>query len=337
MELYLQKEYLKGQSLETVYFGGGTPSLLTVAELNSIMDIIHKHHSLQGDAEITLEANPDDLDLKKITELKGSPINRLSIGIQSFYDEDLNWMNRAHRAEEAQSALMNALHHGFENLTVDLIYGYPLLSHEKWNKNLQKVIDLGIPHISAYSMTVEARTALNHQITKGQSAPMDEEQSERQFIFLMETLSANGYEHYEISNFAKDKRYARHNSNYWKGIPYLGIGPSAHSYNGTHRSWNIANNSKYIASIKEKKLPQEQETLTSTNRLNEYIMTSLRTIWGIDFTYILGTFGAEHLHQLQSNAQQHLKSGHLYLHEDKLFLSQKGKLLADRIAADLFF
>lgn len=336
-EIILQKDYLQGATVETIYFGGGTPSLLSHAEIELIMETIHHHHNVAADAEVTLEANPDDLDIKKIIELRRSPVNRLSIGIQSFYEEDLQWMNRAHNAVEAHSALENLLFHGFENITVDLIYGYPLLDNEKWADNIQKVLSLGIPHLSAYGMTVETKTALHSMIAKGKYPPMDEQQSAEQFLFLIDTLTANGYEHYEISNFAKAGRYARHNSNYWKGVPYLGIGPSAHSYNGGQRSWNAANNHKYVQAIAEGILPQESEVLSSIDQLNEYIMVSLRTIWGMELDYIETHFGSDKLLEISRQMSHYIASRHLKQTNGTITLTKKGKLMADKIAADLFF
>ena len=242
-ELHLQKEYLKGQTIETIYFGGGTPSILPATDINLLLDTITQLHTVSADAEITLEANPDDLDKTKIQELRQTPVNRFSIGIQSFFDDDLLWMNRVHRAQEAEASVKRAQDAGFENITVDLIYGYPLLTDAKWKQNLDKVFELEVPHVSSYSMTVEPQTALASFIRNRKQPPMNEQQSAGQFSYLMEAMQIRGFEHYEISNFCKPGHYSRHNSNYWRGVSYLGIGPSAHSYNGRARQWNIANNS----------------------------------------------------------------------------------------------
>ena len=335
-ELQLQRPYLENQTVETIYFGGGTPSLLSASELNKIIDTVHQNFEVLNQAEITLEANPDDLGIEKLKELRNTAINRLSIGVQSFFDEDLKWMNRAHQAQEAETAVKRAQDFGLENITIDLIYGYPLLSDEKWNNNIQKTIDLAIPHISSYSLTVEPQTALDSFIKKGQQKPLDEMQSATQFKFLIQELTQNGFEHYEISNFAKPNQYAKHNTNYWRGIHYLGIGPSAHSFNGQSRQWNIANNAKYIQEITLKKVPFTLETLSLENKFNEYIMTSLRTQWGIDLAKIELDFGINYKNKLLTCADEYMNDNLLALDDEKLKLTPKGKLLADKIASDLF-
>lgn len=335
-EMDLRADYLENKSIESVYFGGGTPSLLTADEINRIFEKIHQHFQLTGEAEITLEANPDDLDDAKLTALAQTPVNRLSIGIQSFHQEDLLWMNRAHNAMEADAAIKRAQDKGFENLTCDLIYGYPLLTDEKWKRNMQKLIALQVPHISSYSMTVESRTALAHQIIKGKTQAMSDEQSARQMMQLIDTLEEAGYEQYEISNFAIDQRYAAHNSNYWRGIPYLGIGPSAHSFNGYSRSWNRANNPGYIQGINRNEPDLETESLTPSDRFNEYVMTSLRTKWGIDLSHISRVFGKNAVDEFLRNIAPHVQHGHVTQQKDIYTLSRSGKLLADQIASDLF-
>ena len=335
-ELQLQRPYLENQTVETIYFGGGTPSLLSASELIKIIDTVHQNFEVLNQAEITLEANPDDLGIEKLKELRNTAINRLSIGVQSFFDEDLKWMNRAHQAQEAETAVKRAQDFGLENITIDLIYGYPLLSDEKWNNNIQKTIDLTIPHISSYSLTVEPQTALDSFIKKGQQKPLDEMQSATQFKFLIQELTQNGFEHYEISNFAKPNQYAKHNTNYWRGIHYLGIGPSAHSFNGQSRQWNIANNAKYIQEITLKKVPFTLETLSLENKFNEYIMTSLRTQWGIDLAKIELDFGINYKNKLLTCADEYMNDNLLALDDEKLKLTPKGKLLADKIASDLF-
>lgn len=335
-ELQLQRPYLENQTVETIYFGGGTPSLLSASELDKIIDTVHQNFEVSDQAEITLEANPDDLGIEKLKELRNTAINRLSIGVQSFFDEDLKWMNRAHQAQEAETAVKRAQDFGLENITIDLIYGYPLLSDEKWNNNIQKTIDLAIPHISSYSLTVEPQTALDSFIKKGQQKPLDEMQSATQFKFLIQELTQNGFEHYEISNFAKPNQYAKHNTNYWRGIHYLGIGPSAHSFNGQSRQWNIANNAKYIQEITLKKVPFTLETLSLENKFNEYIMTSLRTQWGIDLAKIELDFGINYKNKLLTCADEYMNDNLLALDDEKLKLTPKGKLLADKIASDLF-
>jgi oxygen-independent coproporphyrinogen-3 oxidase len=335
-EIQLQKNYLQNQTIETIYFGGGTPSILEANEINLLLDTITGLHTVATDAEITLEANPDDLDKAKLQALRQTVVNRFSIGIQSFFDDDLQWMNRVHRANEAEASVKRAQDSGFENITVDLIYGYPLLTEQKWKHNLNKVFELDVPHVSAYSMTVEPQTALASFIRNKKQPAMNEQQSAEQFNLLMDAMQAKGFEHYEISNFCKPGHYSRHNSNYWRGVSYLGIGPSAHSYNGEARQWNIANNAKYIQSIYSNELPVEVEVLTEANRLNEYIMTSLRTSWGLDVDHLNNIAGGTAA-LLLKEAQPFLEKGWIEKKESKITLTQTGKLYADHIAAELFF
>lgn len=335
-EISLQKKYLDGETIETIYFGGGTPSLLSADEINLLTGTITGLHTVSANAEITLEANPDDLDKAKLQSFLQTDINRLSIGIQSFFDDDLQWMNRVHRANEAEASIKRAQDTGFENITADLIYGYPLLNGEKWKHNLDKIFELGIPHISSYSMTVEPQTALASFIKKKKQAAMDDQQSAEQFILLMDAMQTHGFEHYEISNFCKPGHYSRHNSNYWKGVKYLGIGPSAHSYNGETRQWNVANNAKYIQALETGNIPAETELLTETDRLNEYIMTSLRTIWGLDLNK-LNSIAAASATQLNIAAQRFFNNGWIEQKNDIIYLTQPGKLYADNIASELFF
>jgi oxygen-independent coproporphyrinogen-3 oxidase len=335
-EISLQKDYLQGETIETIYFGGGTPSLLRGEEINTIIGAITQTHTVTSNAEITLETNPDDLDQNKIKALRQTPVNRFSMGVQSFFDDDLKWMNRAHRSGEAESSVKRAQDAGFENITVDLIYGYPLLTDQKWKANMEKVFALDVPHVSAYSMTVEPRTALASFIKKQQQPPMNEEQSAEQFMQLMDAMQAHGFEHYEISNFCKPGNYSRHNTNYWKGVKYLGIGPSAHSYNGEARQWNIANNAKYIQSINQNTIPAEKEVLSETDRLNEYIMTSLRTMWGLDLDKLNG-IAAGSSPELLKSAREFFERQWTRQEENKIHLTQTGKLYADHIASELFF
>ncbi|MDB5008100.1 MAG: coproporphyrinogen oxidase [Mucilaginibacter sp.] len=335
-EIKLQKEYLKGQTVETIYFGGGTPSVLSAEEINLLINTITGIHSVSSNAEITLEANPDDLNKDKLQSIGKTDINRLSIGIQSFFDEDLMWMNRVHRAAEAESSVKRAQDIGFENLTIDLIYGYPLLNDQKWKYNLDKVFSLDVPHISSYSMTVEPRTALASFIKNKKQPAMDDQQSAAQFILLMDAMQTHGFEHYEISNFCKPGSYSKHNSNYWKGINYLGIGPSAHSYNGETRQWNVANNAKYIQALEKAEIPAETELLTETNRLNEYIMTSLRTVWGLDLNKLY-SIAAGSPAQLLIAARRYFENEWIQQKDDIIYLTQTGKLYADHIASELFF
>lgn len=335
-EIQLQKNYLGGETIDTIYLGGGTPSLLSESEISLLINTITGLHSVASDAEITLEANPDDLDKAKLHALRLTPINRFSIGIQSFFDEDLQWMNRVHRANEAESAVKRAQDMGFENITVDLIYGYPLLTDQKWKFNIDKVFELDVPHVSAYSMTVEPRTALASFIKQKKQPAMNDEQSAAQFTYLMDAMQTKGFEHYEISNFCKPGFYSRHNSNYWRGVKYLGIGPSAHSYNGEIRQWNIANNSKYMQGLGSGNIPAETEILSETDKLNEYIMTSLRTSWGLDMDK-LNNIAAASANQLQIVAREFLEKEWLLQKDQVIYLTPTGKLYADHIASELFF
>lgn len=335
-EIALQKHYLNGANIETIYFGGGTPSLLEAGEITFLLDTIAQHHPISSNAEITLEANPDDLTSQKVQDLRQTPVNRFSIGIQSFFDEDLQWMNRAHRSNEAETSVKRVQDAGFNNITTDLIYGYPLLTHEKWEHNMSTMFDLEVPHISAYSMTVEPRTALAAFIKKKQTPPVNDQQSAEQFTRLMERMQQQGFDHYEISNFGKPGHYSRHNSNYWMGVPYLGIGPSAHAFNGQARQWNVANNARYLKALALNVIPAEVEQLSTINRLNEYIMTSIRTIWGLNLDK-LEVIASGSSPIMLKNARQFLTSNWLDQQGRTLALTQAGKLYADHIAAELFF
>lgn len=335
-ELLLKKERLAGQQIGSIYFGGGTPSVLTAAALHKIFNTITQHFTVAHDAEITLEANPDDLDAKKIAEIRQLPVNRFSIGIQSFFNEDLIWMNRAHNATEAETCVKRSQDAGFENLSIDLIYGYPLLTNEKWQSNIQKALELQSPHLSAYSLTVEPRTALASAIKRGKQVPLNDEQSADQFDMLMNKSAAGGFEHYEISNFAKPGMYAVHNTNYWRGVPYLGIGPSAHGFDGTNRYLNIANNAQYLTALSDGKLAETVEELDQYDRFNEYMMTSLRTMWGVDFKKIKDQYGPAYLQDTMKNIQPFMERKWLQLEADMLKLTQDGKYFADYIASELF-
>ncbi|TSD62647.1 radical SAM family heme chaperone HemW [Inquilinus sp. KBS0705] len=335
-EISLQKSYLNNETIETIYFGGGTPSVLSADEISLLINTITELHTVAADAEITLEANPDDLDHSKLKAFRHTPVNRFSIGIQSFFDEDLQWMNRVHRSADAEASVKRAQDAGFENITVDLIYGYPLLTDAKWKFNLDKVFELGIPHVSAYSMMVEPQTALATFISKKKQPPMSEGQSAEQFTLMLDAMQSNGFEQYEISNFCKPGHYSRHNSNYWKGVKYLGLGPSAHSFNGDTRQWNVANNAKYIKSIAENIIPAELEILTQTNRLNEYIMTSLRTIWGLDLDR-LNAIASSASNEVLKVARPYFDDGSILQNGNVITLTPQGKLYADNIAASLFF
>lgn len=335
-ELALQRDYLNGASVETIYFGGGTPSLLEIEDIEQLLHEIYAHHSVAENAEITLEANPDDLSVTKLKALASTAINRLSIGVQSFAEADLKFMNRAHDAKMAERCIQQAQEQGFTNLTIDLIYGAPTTTHEIWQDNIKKTIDFQVPHISCYGLTVEPNTALHHFVKKGKVPPLQEEKATEQFEQLMTTLEAAGYVHYEISNFGKPNHFARHNSNYWKGVPYLGIGPSAHAYNGKARSWNIANNAQYLKSLNDNILPFEKEWLSPTQRYNEYVMIGLRTIWGCRLSAIAQIDPAFQLH-FQTSIQPFIANGNVTTSDEEQYvLTRKGKLLADYIAMTLF-
>jgi len=334
-ELALRKAYVKGETLDTIYFGGGTPSLLSQADLVLIFEKINQLYSIDEKAEITLEANPDDLSKAKLIELKNTPINRLSIGVQSFFEADLQFMNRAHNATEAITCIQNAQTLGFNNLTIDLIYGSPTTTNTNWEQNIQTVLDFDIPHISCYCLTVEPNTALAHFVKKGKTEAVDDEKAAQQFEILMASLKTAGYEHYEISNFAKPDWHARHNSNYWLGATYLGIGPAAHSFNGTSRQWNVAHNTKYIQAITANQPAFEKEVLSKEQQYNEYILTALRTKWGCDINRI-ANWGKEFKAHFQKISQEYLSKKLIQQKNNIFTLTDNGKLLADKIAMELF-
>jgi len=335
-EISLTKDYLQAEKIKTIYFGGGTPSLLEPDELKRILDSIYQTHDVDNDAEITLEANPDDLNLKKINELKSSPVNRLSIGIQSFRDEDLKMMNRAHNSKEADYSVKAAQDKGFENITIDLIYSIPNLSLMEWKENLQKAFDLNVQHISAYSLTFEPKTVFGNYEKRGLLKPVEQELSSDQFLLMLEQMRLNGFEQYEVSNFCKQGFESKHNSAYWSGAKYLGLGPSAHSFDGKSRQWNIANNNVYIKSLSEDKLAFEREDLDERTRLNEYLMTGLRTRKGIDLAYIQSTFGFDLQMTYRNMIDELSHSKKLVIKDGQLALTDEGQLMADRIASDFF-
>jgi oxygen-independent coproporphyrinogen-3 oxidase len=334
-EIDLQKDYLS-ESVSTIYFGGGTPSILPSQEIEKILCKLKQTFIIEDNPEVTLEANPDDITAEKLIEWKDAGVNRLSIGIQSFFEEDLQWMNRAHSALQAQQCIELAQAAGFYNLTIDLIYGTPTLSDENWKKNVEKAIALQIPHLSCYALTVEPKTALEKLIKQKTLAEVDPEKQARHFELLMQWMKEAGYEHYEISNFAKPGFRSKHNSSYWQGKHYIGLGPSAHSFNGNSRQWNVANNALYIQSLLKDEVPYELETLTTDQQLNEYIMTSLRTMEGLSLHKVKEDFGAEICNYIIKTAQPHILEKHLEVEQDFLRTTTGGKLLADGIAADLF-
>lgn len=331
-EIDIRKDYLENDPIETIYFGGGTPSLLEISEIKLLTDKLKERFKLVPNIEFTIETNPDDLSEDKLLEWKKIGINRLSIGVQSFFEEDLRWMNRAHNAEQAFQSIASAKQH-FENITIDLIYGTPLTTNEKWKQNLEKAVALEVPHLSCYALTVEPKTPLDKMIRLKEKAAVEPDMQSEQFLFSMDWLKIAGYEHYEISNFAKPGYRSRHNSSYWSGEKYVGLGPSAHSYNGVSRQWNISNNSIYINSLKDNILSFEEENLTPIQKLNEYIMTSLRTAEGMD----LKQLDLVEQKKIRQQSGKYLKSGMMEIKNDFLILTNEGKLMADGIAANLFF
>ena len=335
-EIELRANYLGEKQLESIYFGGGTPSILEQADLERIFNTLAIHFNWDNDAEITLEANPDDLYPDKVQQLYNLGVNRLSIGVQSFFNSDLQWMNRAHNADEAVSAIRNAQEAGITNLSIDLIYGSPYTTHDMWAENIDKALEMGIQHISAYCLTVEERTALHHMIKTGKFKVLNSDHANEQFSYLIDTLTERGYEHYEISNYAKSGFRAVHNTNYWQGAIYLGIGPSAHSYDGHSRSWNVANNKKYIDALLSDTLPLETEWLTPAMRYNEYVMTGLRTTWGVDVNHI-EALSTEFYNYFLDNIVSHVEEGLVIQQGQQYKLTPSGKFFADRVAMDLFW
>jgi oxygen-independent coproporphyrinogen-3 oxidase len=335
-EIKMRKSEFKKEQVETIYFGGGTPSVLTSAEINFLIAEVYAHYEVTETPEITLEANPDDLSDERIIELSKSRINRLSIGIQSFFEDDLKMMNRAHNSVEAKKCLEFATKY-FDNISLDLIYGIPGMSNEKWKQNIETALSFGIPHISSYALTVEPKTALNKLIQTGKIAAPKDEVAQEHFSILVETLESNDFIHYELSNFGKENYFSKNNSAYWLGKKYIGIGPSAHSYDGVSRSWNISNNSLYLKSIHEDKLPNEIEILSINDRYNEYIMTGLRTIWGVSLERIEKEFGFVYLEYLKKQVQKFLNDELVFIENNILKPTKKGKFLTDGIASDLFY
>jgi oxygen-independent coproporphyrinogen-3 oxidase len=322
---------------ETIYFGGGTPSLLSIKELNNILASLFSKFEIAKDAEITLEANPDDITAEKLQLWKKAGINRLSVGVQSFLDQELVWMNRAHSSADSLRCIDEIKNAGFSDYSIDLIYGSPLLNNQDWLNTIETVINKNIPHISCYALTVEPKTALHKMIAQNKKESVDAEKQAEQFVLLMNQMEQAGYEHYEISNFSKPGKRSKHNSSYWQGKKYYGFGPAAHSYDGIKRKWNVSNNALYIQSLKKNSIPSEEETLTSTQSINEYIMTSLRTLEGLDLEKINSLFGTNHVNQLLNASKIYIQSEKIIQQNNRLILTKQGKLFADGIAADLFF
>jgi len=334
-EAELEKEYLKAEIIKSIYFGGGTPSILEISDLRYLISNLLKHYRVSSDAEITLEVNPDDINPDKLGAWQTLGINRLSIGVQSFFEDELMWMNRAHNAQQAINSLEQA-RRIFNNITIDLIYGSPLLSDEMWMRTIERASDLCIPHLSCYALTIEEKTPLHKLITTHRAPDVDNEKQARQFLILMQLLKAKDYEHYEVSNFARPGFRSRHNSSYWKGEKYLGLGPSAHSYNGEHRRWNIANNNVYIKYIRDGCFQRETEMLTPTQRLNEYIMISLRTMEGMDLNKVGDEFGTRDKERIKNEIQKFILQGLIRNNNSIFQLTDEGMLRADGIASELF-
>lgn len=335
-ELKLRKDYLGDENIETIYFGGGTPSLLEPKEIEKIINQIQDDFYLVNHPEITLEANPDDLHAEYIKGIHQVGINRLSIGVQSFLNKDLEWMNRAHNSNQAIESIKRSQDIGIDNISIDLIYGTPSLTNKEWKENIQRAFELEIRHISSYALTVEQGTALGNWVSKGKVKALDDEQAAEQFEILMDEMSSNNFLHYEISNFCKVGYHSRHNSSYWEGKKYLGIGPSAHSFNKTTRQWNVANNHQYIDQIFKNELPSTVEVLALEDRINEYLMISLRTSKGISFDYFEKEFGSENLSFIKSNLDTYIKNNLLEIENNYCKTTKNGKLMADKIASDLF-
>ena len=343
-EIVLRKNYLGGEIVKTIYFGGGTPSLLSVKNIEEILELLNKNYEIISSPEITLEINPDTIDREKMSSLKQIGVNRMSVGIQSFDDEDLRYLGRRHDSRHAMQVLEDLKHTDFEKITLDLIYGMPTLTEEKWNKNLDIFFSTGITHLSAYALTVEPKTILGQRIEKGELQSVSEEDTIRHYNILVDRTKENGFEHYEISNFAKEGFRSQHNSIYWRDEKYLGLGPSAHSYDGISRQWNISNLTKYIQLVgdaetqrrRDAELFYEKEILSTEDKFNEYVMTSLRTSWGCDIEKIERDYGKSYAHHFLKNIKKYLENGEMLKENNTYFLSEEGKLFADGIAADLF-
>ena len=331
------KKTLLNEPIQSIYFGGGTPSILNNDELSLIIETLYINYAIEDNVEFTLECNPDDLTHQKIVELKKAGINRLSIGVQSFLDEDLHFFNRAHKANEAETSILMSQDAGFENITIDLIYGSPLLTMKKWEQNLEKVRILNVPHLSAYSLTVEPKTELFHQVKIGKVQPLLDDDVIDQFKMLMQKTEEYGLTQYEISNFGKEGFYSKHNSNYWKGVDYLGFGPSAHSYINGNRHWNVSNNLKYINAINDQVSYSEEELIDENTAYNEYILTRLRTVWGIELEYLKKQFNQTLNAHFNQELKQYLNSSYLHHDNKNIKLTKEGIFIADKITSDLFY
>ncbi len=341
-EISLQKNFFNhsntpSEKIKTLYFGGGTPSLLSHSEISEVMQTLKDHFDIESNCETTFECNPDDLSFEKTEMLKDTGINRLSIGIQSFHAADLAYMNRSHSPFQSTAAIKNAQRSGFENITTDLIYGTPTMSKQQWQENILKTFRLNIPHISAYSLTVEKKTALDVFIRRGTALPVEDEKAKEDFQILCNMMKDHGYEHYEVSNFGKPGYFSQHNLNYWNGTPYLGLGPSAHSFLPGMRQWNISNTCTYIANLKKNQIPFEKEILSKTDQYNEYVMTSLRTMWGIEKQKIKNNFGEKYAEYLNRETAKQMSAGNISESQTHFKITEKGKFFSDGIASSLFY
>ncbi|NRA10954.1 MAG: radical SAM family heme chaperone HemW, partial [Crocinitomicaceae bacterium] len=335
-EIESRKHQLTSE-IKTIYFGGGTPSLLSGDELKLIIESVYQNYNVANNIELTLECNPDDLTQQKLQELKGSGVNRLSIGVQSFDNEELKFFNRAHNANEAEGSIKRSQDVGFENITIDLIYGSSILTDKIWLDNLQKVADFEVPHLSAYGLTIEPKTKLAHQVEMGKLPRLNDDKMIDQFKTLIKKTKEFGFTQYEVSSFGKKGFYSQHNSNYWKGVEYLGFGPSAHSFIENKRLWNIANNIKYINAISKNEKCFEEEIIDEKTAFNEYVLTRLRTIWGVDIDYISNQFNEELNSHFKKEIQPYLNSSYLQTEKNKITLTQEGIFIADKITSDLFY
>lgn len=334
-ELTLRNDYLNERTIQTIYFGGGTPSLLSANQISNLLNECKKIYSISDEAEITLEANPDDLEINYLHQLRNVGINRLSIGIQTFSAQGLKLMNRRHTPDQAIDAVKNAQIAGFDNISVDLIYGIPHMENEQWQANLNTIFKMNIQHLSAYHLTYHRNTVLWKRLKKGTIREIDEQQSVEQFEMLSATAEKNGFIQYEVSNFALPGYFSKHNSSYWKQTEYIGIGPSAHSFNMQNRQWNVSNLETYLSSIIEGKVPCETEILSTNDKFNDYIITSLRTIWGVDMQYVEENFGNKLLSDLIKMATKYIDNEQLSIDSNKMFLTKKGIFISDKIMSDL--
>lgn len=338
-EIEVRSSDWSDREFSTIYFGGGTPSVLSVAELKQITKQIYRHYKVRPEVEFTLEANPDDLSVEYLQALKqNTPVNRISIGIQSFHDKDLIFINRRHNSSQAQQCVQDAQKAGFENITIDLIYGIPGLTLMEWEENVDTFLKMNIPHLAAYHLSIEPKTVFGVFEKKNKIAPIDEELSIEQYNFLTSKLKQAGYEHYEVSNFSRAGKYSKHNTGYWKGTEYIGIGPSAHSYQGNTRRWNVANNTKYCKSIEQGDTRcYEIEKLETADRFNDYLLTTLRTKWGADLEFICANFGQKYLLHLDKTCRKYLNHPALDFNISRLKITEEGWLISDAILADLFY